>query len=390
MATGPGPRRKAGGARGGTAGYGLGQRTTTNLTALRRDLLRWYDANQRTLPWREAAGGGIAAATRREDYAYRVLVSETMLQQTQVATVIPYFERFMDAFPTVAALAAADEQQVLRLWQGLGYYRRARNLHAAAGMIVDRFGGEVPATVEQLLELPGVGRYTAGAVASIAYGQVAPIVDGNVARVLARWFEMDEPVSGTTGRKRLWELAEQVVDEARPGDFNQSMMELGALVCTPREPKCGTCPVAKRCSARQAGRESELPVIPARRSRQSVRHVVVALSRRDGRYLFEQRPAEGLWSNMWQLVTLQDQVGDVAGWVRERYGLTICGTRRTGQFVHVTTHRDISFEVVRGEVTGGRLRRGVGLWRKLTAVDDLPLAKPQQRAIALLRTGGDE
>lgn len=346
---------------------------------MRRGLLRWYDRHHRKLPWRAAAPD-----------PYHVLVSEAMLQQTQVATVIPYFERFIDAFPAVADLAAADEQRVLRLWQGLGYYRRARHLHAAAEMIADRFGGRVPSTVGDLLELPGVGRYTAGAIASIAYGRRAPILDGNVARVLSRWFEIETPVGSVPGRKRLWELAEEVVDDARPGDFNQAMMELGALVCTPREPKCGRCPVADHCRAHRAGRAHELPIASPRKPRQAVTHTILALRKRDGRYLFERRPERGLWSNMWQLVTSEAAVADMGAWVRERYGVRVAKPQAAGGFVHVTTHRDISFVVMHCEVTGGRTRRGVGVWRRLHHVDDLPLAKPQQRAISLLaaqRTG---
>lgn len=348
---------------------------------LRKQLLAWYDAHARKLPWRDSGSAG----SKHPTFPYRVLVSEAMLQQTQVATVIPYFHRFMEAFPTVDALAAADEQRVLRLWQGLGYYRRARSLHAAAGAIVERFDGRVPDTVEDLLTLPGVGRYTAGAVASIAYGRRAPILDGNVIRVLSRWFLVTQPVSETPTKARLWELAEQVVPNDRPGDFNQAMMELGALVCVPREPKCLVCSVAEQCEANRAGRQSDVPVVAKRAARQRVAHEVVAI-RKGGRYLFERRSAKGLWSNMWQLPTREGGRGDLAAWVHESYGLCLGPLTRIGQLQHATTHRDIVFTIFVTDVTGGRLKRGAGEWRTLDAIDDLPLSKPQLRAVAMLRT----
>ena len=192
---------------------------------VRRRLLAWYDKNQRPMPWRALKG--------RTPNPYHVLVSEAMLQQTQVVTVVPYFQRFVGAMPTVCDLASAKEQEVLRLWQGLGYYRRARNLHAAARVIVRDHGGQVPDTVEALLNLPGIGRYTAGAIASIAYGRAAPILDGNVARVFARLFLIEQPVDAPETRKTLWRLAEELVPPKRPGDFNQAVMELGALVHHP-------------------------------------------------------------------------------------------------------------------------------------------------------------
>ena len=205
-------------------------------------LLRWYDAHRRDLPWR------IKNGSRETLDPYRVLVSEAMLQQTQVATVIPYFDRFIGRFPTFRALADADEQDVLRLWQGLGYYSRARNLHAAAKRIVREFGGEMPRTAEALRQLPGVGRYTAGAVASIAFDCPAPIVDGNVARVLCRIDRIEsDPRTDKPTLEEIWRRAEQILPAARCGDFNSALMELGATVCTPRNPKCLICPMKKGC-----------------------------------------------------------------------------------------------------------------------------------------------
>jgi A/G-specific adenine glycosylase len=199
-----------------------------------RPLLRWYDRSRRDLPWRARAG--------QQANPYHVLLSELMLQQTQVATVIPYFDRFIARFPAIASLAAADVHDVLKLWQGLGYYSRAQNLLAAARMVEDQFGGLVPGDVESLRRLPGVGRYTAGAVASIAFGKTEPILDGNVARVICRLDRIESAdVRDRATVERLWTRATELVPKSRPGDFNQAMMELGALVCTPRNPQCLIC-----------------------------------------------------------------------------------------------------------------------------------------------------
>jgi A/G-specific adenine glycosylase len=351
----------------------------------RRRLLRWYRRNHRELPWRAPPGAG--------SDPYHVLVSEAMLQQTQVATVIPYFHRLLEAFPTIRDLAAADEQAVLRLWQGLGYYRRARNLHAAARTVVDDHAGQLPRDPETLRRLPGVGPYTAGAIASIAFGRAAPILDGNVARVLARWSGLHEPVDQPSVKNRLWDLAGSLVRGRHPGDFNQALMELGATVCTKGEPKCLLCPLADQCRARATGNAAELPVTSPRRQPLKVIHHVLAIHR-NHRYLFQQRDQTGLWAGMWQLPTCEGEPGadpadDAAAlqqWVKDRFGLTVePAATPLGRFTHQTTHRTIRFLVHPARVTGGRLKPGAGRWRRLDEVTDIPLARPQQRVIALLQ-----
>ena len=374
-------------------------------------LLRWYGRHRRELPFRPTAA--------RPANAYHVLVSESMAQQTQIATVVPYFERFVAAFPTVEALAAAPQQAVLKLWQGLGYYRRARNLHAAAQQIVERCNGRVPQTVEALLELPGVGRYTAGAVASVAYGVPAPIVDGNVARVLARYFLIEEAVDRPAVQRQVWRRAGELVQRSgQPADFNQAVMELGALVCTPRSPGCLVCPLRESCGALRQGSTESLPKKTPKRPPTAVVHRVLAL-RRGERYLFVQRPATGLWAGMWELTgqeqatenrkpqktggskppakttplgpaspqprTAEDDPPDWPGWARQQFGLTIGPVSGLGSFTHATTHRAIRFEISCAQVVGGRLRPGRGVWRRLDRLDDLPLAKPQLRALEMLR-----
>ena len=356
---------------------------TQRIAVIRERLLRWYGVHQRKLPWRAAATG--------PGRGYGTLVSEFMLQQTQVATVIPYFLRFIEAFPTVRALAEAEEQQVLRLWQGLGYYRRARHLHAAARQIVRDFDGRVPATVDELLELPGVGRYTAGAIASIAFGTRAPILDGNVMRVLARLEYLDDPVDQPATQRRLWELAESLLPlegEGDSGELNQAVMELGALVCTPIGPRCLFCPVAEHCEGYAAGVQERLPIKSPKKPRPTRVHDVLAIYR-GGKFLFEQRPATGLWAGMWQLPTHEAVEATppdrLRTWAAERFGLTVVELPQIGTFDRGTTHRAITWRVWDAPVTDGRLRPRTGIWRQLHQLDDLPLPKPQLEAIKFLR-----
>ncbi|MEZ4425760.1 MAG: A/G-specific adenine glycosylase [Gemmatimonadota bacterium] len=251
--------------------------------ALRARLLAWYDRARRDLPW------------RRTSDPYRVWVSEVMLQQTRVETVIPYYERWLERFPTVSALATADLDDVLPLWKGLGYYSRARNLHRAAQAVLERHGGEVPAEPDALRALPGVGAYTAGAVASIAFGRPEPLVDGNVRRVLSRWYDLEAP-----GDREVWALARDLVDPERPGDFNQALMELGATVCTPRAPRCEGCPVEGSCLARARG---TVELRPPPRKRGPVPHVHVlslVVWTAEARTLLVQRPERGLLAGLWE------------------------------------------------------------------------------------------
>jgi len=259
---------------------------------LRRALLSHYDEHQRRLPW------------RGETDPYRILVSEVMLQQTRVETVQEYYEAWLGRFPDLATLASADVDDVLEAWEGLGYYRRARNLLRTARVVRERAPGSLPSTYAELRKLPGVGEYTAGAVASIAFGQVVPAPDGNVRRVLARLFDEPEP-------KQAWlrETATGLVDPERPGDWNQALMELGATVCSPRGPSCSCCPVAAWCLARQRGTQQVRPAsVPRRAPRVAVFALVVL--HREGRVLLERRPADGLLGGMWAFP--EAEVGDPA------------------------------------------------------------------------------
>ncbi len=249
---------------------------------LRQALLTWYDEHRRELPW------------RRDSDSYRVWVSEIMLQQTRVAAVVDHYARFLQKFPTVQTLAAAHEASVLAMWSGLGYYHRARRMHQAAKLIARERKGRFPRTAEEWRELPGIGRYTAAAIASIAFGEAVAVVDGNVERVLARVFGAAE------GREVAWERAESLLNRARPGDFNQAMMELGAMVCTPRSPQCPMCPLHTWCASRGADRTR----LPSRRKRKQITYGV---ARKNGSVLLVQRPADAsLMAGMWELPALAD------------------------------------------------------------------------------------
>lgn len=255
--------------------------------AIGRALLAWYAQHRRELPWRQSLD------------PYAVWVSEMMLQQTRVATVIPYFQRWMQRFPTVASLARAQESDVLHAWQGLGYYSRARNLQRAAALMVAEHAGRVPERIAELLALPGIGPYSAGAIASIAYGHAEPLVDGNVIRVLARLCALRGDPNRAPLKAVLWEVARSLVPADAPGDFNQALMELGATVCTPRNPRCSACPLAAHCQGLKAELVQILPELPARAKPTQV-HMVAAVSARAGRVLVTKLlPDAPRWAGMW-------------------------------------------------------------------------------------------
>jgi len=254
--------------------------------ALQGQLLKWYSANKREMPWRESSD------------PYRIWISEIMLQQTQVKTVTPYFDRFLTRFPDVAALACASIHDVMKQWEGLGYYSRARHMHRAAKVIMAEYDGKIPDTYDELIALPGIGRYTAGAVLSIAFGKKVPVVDGNVIRVLTRIFHITDSTGHSETIDRLWELAEALLPDAQVGAFNQALMELGALICR-KTPECGRCPVSGRCEARRLSIQDELPVRPPRRR---IPHydVTAGVIYSDGLLLITLRPPKGLLGGLWE------------------------------------------------------------------------------------------
>ena len=309
---------------------------------IRRALVGWFARGHRDLPWRRT----------RDPYA--VWVSEIMLQQTRVETVTPYFERWLRRFPTVRALAEAPLDDVLAEWAGLGYYARARNLHAAARDVVATYEGRFPSTAAGLRALSGVGEYTAGAIASIAFGEAAPIVDGNVVRVLARVDALDGAADDAQLRKRVWQRAAELVradggDAA--GDFNQAMMELGATVCTPVSPGCSRCPLVAACRARAAGDPTAYPAPKTKKAPRMVDAVAV-LVERDGKLLLVRRPPAGLWGGLWEppwrpLPAGGDRIDDgvVAEMARRCTGLALSNIQSLATIDHVLTHRHMRFHV---------------------------------------------
>jgi A/G-specific adenine glycosylase len=322
-------------------------------------LMRWYRRNKRDLPW------------RRTRDPYKVWVSEVMLQQTRVDVVTDYYRRWMRAFPSVRTLARAPLTRALKLWEGLGYYARARNLHRGAQYVMETFGGQLPRTVDGLMEIPGIGRYTAGAVASIAFDEPVSLVDGNVARVLARVFAIRDNVKQPATLKRLYGLADALVPATRPGDFNQALMELGALVCLPQQPRCGCCPLRSCCLATARGLTDTLPNRgTARRTIHLVRDVVRVM--RGGRLLLRQRPGDGQLAGMWELPSVDDAPFDV--------GAPLAELRHT-----ITHHRILlrAFEATVASDIGRTDER----WRWVTPVEARRLSLPAAHRKLVNRIG---
>lgn len=338
---------------------------------LRRKLAAWFERHQRAMPWR---------ATRDP---YRVWVSEIMLQQTQVATVTPYYERFVARFPDVRSLAAAAPDQVLAAWSGLGYYRRARFLHEAAGLVVREHAGSIPSDPRAFGELPGVGRYTLGAVLSISFGASLPVLDGNVARVFSRLSGRPLAIKRPADAKALWAMAEALMPGwagsagggSDPGQWNQALMELGALVCTPAVPRCGDCPVKRHCVAFETGQQDELPPVVDRRATVKLRRAVVRIFH-CGRLLVVQRQGV-LLNGLWEPPGVELARGDDAA-KRLRAALAVLEVKArlsdSGERVrHTITHRDIDVQVFDGTLVGVAPRTSTRLrW-----------AEPGSRALAL-------
>jgi A/G-specific adenine glycosylase len=334
-------------------------------------LLHWYQLNARDLPWRGHSD------------PYAVWVSEIMLQQTQVETVIPYFGRWMQRFPTIAALASADQQDVLAAWEGLGYYSRARNLHKSAQVVVAQHGGELPGDVTALGRLPGVGRYTAGAIASLAFGLDEPALDGNLRRVLARLFNVDIPARSTQGERRLWELAAEHLPSSRAADYNQALMDLGATICTPRNPDCPRCPLAEDCRARQLGLQEERPVLSEKRS-QPHYIVTAAVIHKRGRVLIAQRPAHGLLGGLWEFPGGKLQPGeDLASCLQreilEELGVRVLVGGWLGVYRHAYTHFRVTLHAFECTLANGsrpQLREHAALkWVAPAELPNYPMGK---------------
>ncbi len=350
-------------------------------------LLEWYAANARILPWRSCPS------------PYRTWVSEVMLQQTQVDTVLAYFNKWMARFPDLETLASADETAVLSLWEGLGYYSRARNLLQAARLMMRDMQGQIPSTTSTLVTLPGVGPYTAAAIASIAFGEDVAAVDGNIRRVFSRYFDIQEPARSPEGEKRIRALAQAHLPLGRAGAYNQALMDLGAMICTPRIPVCDQCPIRLNCQARKLGIQEDRPV---KLPRQKPPHLTVtaAVIRRNGRVLLAQRPPHGLLGGLWEFPggTQEEQDRDLESCLQreimEELGVKVRVGQPFGKYKHAYTHFKITLFAFFCELSCGEKPQPLAsealAWAKIDELSAYPMGKvDRQIALRLTKEGAD-
>jgi A/G-specific adenine glycosylase len=348
-----------------------------SFAVLRPRLLAWYDIARRELPWRAAPG--------ETPDPYRVWLSEVMLQQTRVETVRPYYERWLERFPTLQALADAPLDEVLKAWEGLGYYSRARNFHAAIRTVAESHGGRVPGETEAFRALPGVGRYTAGAVMSIAFGRPEPVVDGNVRRVFARWTDDPAPADDA-----LWRMAAGLIPGERPGDVNQALMELGATVCTPRSPRCGACPVREWCAAYAAGTQNERPA-PKKAAPLPHEDTAVPVIQRAGEVLLVRRPVAARLGGMWafpQTIRAESEplADATARAAREGLGIDVDVGAPVAVVHHTFTHVRATYHALRCTLHSGDpqpLAYDAFAWVPWDRIGDYALPVAQKRIAAL-------
>lgn len=354
---------------------------TDELQAFRRSLLAWYKKHARDLPWRKSGD------------PYRVWVSEVMLQQTQVETVKSYFERFMESFPTVEALASAQEEAVLRLWEGLGYYRRARSLHAAAKMVVDDFEGKMPGDVATLMKLPGVGRYTAGAIVSIAYDKPAPILEANTIRLFTRLTAYDGNPTNAAGQRFLWGVAEELLPKKQVSRFNQALMELGSLICTPTSPQCTICPTNKLCRAFQTDQVELLQPTTKKLKFSDLNEVAVVVRNRSGAVLIR-RCADGeRWAGLWDFPRFERKnespitiEAEIAEQVSKLTGIACDPGAHLKTIKHAVTRFRITLDCYEANRTEGRLRgnREAMRWVMPNELSELPLSVTGRKIAELI------
>ena len=358
----------------------LSDMKSTVVENIQKNLLDWYRKNHRKLPWRK---------TKKP---YHIWVSEVMLQQTQVNTVVPYYEKFVHRFPGVRRLANADLQEVLKLWEGLGYYTRARNLHRAAKQVVTEHHEAVPGTLAEFKALPGVGDYIASAVQSIAFNQPYAVVDGNVKRVLARLFEISAPVNQSGSYAIFRDTAQALLDSKSPGMFNQAVMELGALICKPMKPDCASCPVHSNCLAYQENRVSEFP-IRIKRKPTPIHHMVVGVVHKKNKVLITQRKPEGLLGGLWEFPcgTIQNNETPEDACVKsikEAVNLTVKIKAFLTQIKHAYTHFKITMDVYTCEYVSGRVKLNGAVdyrWISLKNIGGYPFHKANHKFISLIK-----
>ncbi|MBK9927645.1 MAG: A/G-specific adenine glycosylase [Anaerolineales bacterium] len=339
---------------------------------LQTRLLNWYNKNKRTLPWRDHPD------------AYAVWISEIMLQQTRVEAVIPYFEKWMRLFPTVRALAQASEQDVLNAWEGLGYYSRARNLHKAAKVVSNEYDDKLPQDVDELIQLPGIGRYTAGAIASLVYGKDEPALDGNLKRVYARLFDVTEPVDSPKGEKLLWDIARANLPKGKAGDFNQALMDLGSAVCIPKNPRCLLCPLMELCKARENGTQGLRPVKKAKKVVPQYVHAAAVIVK-SGKVLLAQRPSDGLLGGMWEFPNGRvdgDPAKELTKALRAGYNLKVQRKEAMGFVQHAYTHFKVTVHAFRCELKS--IPDKNMKWVSLKGLNEMPMGKVDRQIANML------
>jgi A/G-specific adenine glycosylase len=335
-----------------------------NNTHLSAKLLAWYREHGRELPWRKLTD------------PYKIWISEIMLQQTRVETAIPYFESWMQTFPTLSALAQASEQEVLNAWEGLGYYSRARNLLRAARMVLEEFGGELPRDVQALRSLPGIGRYTAGAIASIAFGLDEPALDANLKRCYARLFDIGIPANTPSGERILWQIARENIPVGQAGEFNQALMDLGASICTPKHPACMRCPIRIHCRSYSSGVQDERPVMKPKKAVPHFIHAAAVILQGD-RVLLAKRPAKGLLGGMWAFPAGRiDALEDTAfeSLLKREYKLTVRRMTALKSVHHAYTHFKVTVRPFLCELISANGQEDL-LWVDFNKLDEYPMGK---------------
>lgn len=350
-------------------------------------LLDWYRQQGRSLPW------------RGHPDPYAVWVSEIMLQQTRVEAVVPYFEKWMRLFPTVRHLAEASEQDVLNAWEGLGYYSRARNLRKAARIVVEQHHGEVPRDLKALRALPGIGRYTVGAIASIAFNMDEPTLDGNLRRVFSRLFDVSEPADSNAGEEILWKLAAEHLPKGQAGDYNQALMDLGATICSPKNPRCLLCPLMEICRARANGTQEERPVLKPKKEIPHFTHAAGVIVRQDGReastekekvshaeVLLAKRPSKGLLGGLWEFPNGRvdgEPAKELESALEAGYGLKVRTGEALGAIQHAYTHFRVTVHAFRCELVAIS-DQGVLKWVKLEEMENYPMGKVDRQIARVL------
>ena len=345
-----------------------------SMSIISAKLLSWYSKHGRVLPW------------RGHPDAYAVWVSEIMLQQTRVETVIPYFEKWMSLFPNVHALANASEQDVLNAWEGLGYYSRARNLHKAAQIVAEKYHGELPQDLKELRSLPGIGRYTVGAIASLVFRMDEPTLDANIRRVLARLFDVKKPADSADGEKILWGLAAQNLPKGKAGDYNQSLMDLGAMICLPKNPRCALCPLMKRCKAYKNKTQDKRPVLkPKGKTRLEIRVAVVIVRR--GRVLLSKRPSKGLLGGMWEFPNARVEAHparELVNGINAAYSFKVRKREALGSIQHAYSHFKVVVHAFRCDAVSISKNKNLK-WARINELDDYPMGKVDRRIANLCR-----